>query len=79
MSKHFFPESSHVANQRSIEHNASINSVLTHTLVWGQRSKHFFSERSHVAYQINIKGMENRAPCKHIVGPYTYPKPVGWI
>ena len=26
-----------------------------------------------------LKGMEHRAPCKHIFYPYTHPQPVGWI
>ena len=25
------------------------------------------------------KGMEHRAPCKHIFSTYTHPQPVGWI
>ena len=26
-----------------------------------------------------LKGMEHRAPCKHVFSPYIHPQPVGWI
>ena len=32
-----------------------------------------------VMLHIKLKGMEHRAPCKHIICPYTQPQPVGWI
>ena len=35
----------------------------------------FFPESSYLGYQITLMGMENRAPCKHIFCPYTYPRP----
>ena len=28
---------------------------------------------------IKIKGMELRAPYKHMLSPYTHPQPVGWV
>ena len=30
-----------------------------------------------VMLHIKLKGMEHRAPCKHIFSPYTLPQPVG--
>ena len=30
-----------------------------------------------VMWQIKLKGMEHKAPCKHIFSPYTHPQPVG--
>ena len=47
------------------QQHARTYSVLTHTFnPWvGSKVKTFFSESSHVAYQ---KGMEHRAPCRHI-------------
>ena len=35
--------------------------------------------RAWSCYIINWKGMEHRAPYKHIFSPYTHPHPVGWI
>ena len=31
-----------------------------------------------VMLHIKLKGMEHRAPCKHIFCPYTHPRPLGW-
>ena len=39
-------------------------------------STFYVSKSSHVAYQ--MKGIERRAPCKHIFCPYTHIPPVGW-
>ena len=52
--------------------NKQAHILASHTLnPWGE-VKTFFSESSHVAYQ--LKGMEHRTPCKHIVCPYTHPQ-----
>ena len=39
---------------------------------WGQRVKTFFTERT--TLHIKLKGMEQRAPRKHIFCPYTHPQ-----
>ena len=79
----FFFESSHVAYQIrrkwSIEQNASTYSVLTHTLAPGVGSKVKKNSLKEVMLQIKLKGMEHRAPCKHIFCPYTHPQPAGSV
>ena len=82
--QNIFPESSQVAYQIklewSIEHHASTYSVLTHTLdPWGWvKGQNIFFLKV-VLLHIELEGMENRAPCKHIFCAYTHPLPVGWI
>ena len=60
-----------------IEQLASTHSVLTLTLgPWvGSKCQNIFSEV--VMLHIKFKGMEHRAPCKHISCPNTHPRPLG--
>ena len=62
---------------KSIEHHASTYSVLTRSLRWGQKVKTFFLKI--VMLHIKLKGLELRAPCKHIFCPNTHPRPVGSV
>ena len=41
-----------------------------------KRSNIFFSERKML--HIKLKGIEHRAPCMHIVCPYTHLRPLRW-
>ena len=43
---------------------------------WGQKVKTLF--RNMVMFHIELKGMEHRAPYKHIFCAYIYPLPLWW-
>ena len=48
-------------------------------LKWGvKRSKQIFFSLKVVMLHIKLKGMEHRAPCKHIFCAYTHPWSMGW-
>ena len=47
------------------------------TRVWGQKIKTFFLKV--VMVHIKLKGMDYRAPCKHIICPYTHQRPLGGV
>ena len=67
----------HVAYQIK-GHHANTYVVLTYTLdseSGVKRSKLFFLKV--VMLHIKLKGMECKAPCKHIFCPYAHPRPVG--
>ena len=58
---------------------AHILSLHTHSTPGvGSKDKTFFYLKV-VLLHIELEGMENRAPCKHIFCAYTHPLPVGWI
>ena len=57
----------------NVEHHASTYSILTHTV---KCSNYFFLNI--VMLHIKLKGMEHRAPCKHIFCPYTHYRLLGW-
>ena len=44
----------------------------------GSEGKNIFFLLKVVMLHIKLKGMEYRAPCKHIFCPYTHPQPLGW-
>ena len=75
--KTFFPESSHVAYQIKVNGtestmHAHILSLQHHRpLGWAQTVKTFFLLKV-VMLHIKFKGMDHRAPCKHIVCPFTH-------
>ena len=55
--------------------NMVANNLPANTLDCGGGVKPFFLKV--VMLHINLKGMERRAPCKHVVCPYTKPWPMG--
>ena len=58
---------------------AYILSLQTHTpSTPGVRSKVEFFFLKVVMLHIKLKGIEHRAPCKHIFFPLTHLQPVGW-
>ena len=79
--KTFFSENTHVACQN--KGNEAYSSMQAHILSFNshpqppggvKRSNLFFLEV--VMLHIKLKGMEYRAPCKHIFCPYTHPLPL---
>ena len=69
--KRSLSESSHVAYQKEWrkEYHASTYYVLTHTLGWVKLSEKILKE---ISLHIKLKGMEHRAPRKHIFCPYSH-------
>ena len=78
----FFSESSHVAYQIrrewSIDHHASTHSILTHTPSTPRVGSMSFILKVAMMH-IKLKEREHRASYKHIFGPFTHPRPVGWM
>ena len=84
--KTFFSENSHVAYQikgKGAKSDMQSHILSLHTPLapgWGQKVKTcccFFLKEAML--HIKLKVMEHRAPCKHIVCPYTHPRPLGGI
>ena len=86
-SKLTFSEHGHVAYQIKGNHNCN-NLVANHKPSGptpppppdpgGQKVKIQLLQNM-VMLHNKLKGMEHRAPCKHIFSPYTHPQHVGWI
>ena len=60
----------------SIEQHASTYSIITHTLGpwgWVKRSKRFLLKVNMLHIKLK-RDMEHRAPCQHILCPYTQPQ-----
>ena len=84
-SKLTFSEHGHVAYQIKGNHNCNNlvanlkpSDPLPHQTLWVKKSKFNFFQNM-VMLHNKLKGMEHRAPCKHIFSPYTHPQHVGWI